>query len=101
MAFAEDLDLFFDLGDFAVEAEIRQPDNTLVRRANVILSTPTQIAAIFDEAVAASSPFIQGRAADLNDARDNWKVVIGAASYRVSGSPFEDGTGVTIVYLKP
>ena len=101
MAFEEDLSEFFDTDDFADEVEVRDQANALVRTAAVIFNTPTQEAAIFDEAVAASSPFIQGRTADLEDLRDGWKVVRGARDYRVSGAPVDEGTGTTIVYLKP
>jgi hypothetical protein len=101
MAFDEDLSVFFETDDFADEVEIRDGANALVRTADVIFNSPTQEAAIFDEAVAASSPFIQGRTADILDLRDGWSVKRGAKTYRVSGAPVDEGTGTTVVYLKP
>ncbi|HEX8773259.1 MAG TPA: hypothetical protein VF735_06600 [Pyrinomonadaceae bacterium] len=101
MAFAEDLTQFFDTEEFAVVAALKQSNGTVIRNANVIFNDPNQDAQMFAETVEADAPFIIARSVDVSDMKDGYKVTIGATTYRVIGTPHQDGTGISTVKLKP
>jgi len=102
MAFEEDLSQFFDTADgFAVAATIQNATGTFVRTADVIFNTPSQSLQIFSPEAMVNSPNVLAKSVDVQDVRDGWRMVINSTTYRVSGAPEHDGTGVATVQLKP
>lgn len=100
MAFAEELEQFFDTGDFAVAVTIKRADGTTLRTANVIIDTPTREEQMFDGRVTAGTPSATGRTADLGDVRREWTLTAGSTVYEVTAPPADDGTGVSTVKLR-
>ena len=97
MAFAEDLSLFFDTDEFAVEA-------TATTRAGATL----QLKVIFDAPPAdafgaggmeASQPAVLVATSAVEALRQGDLFVVGARSYRVENTQ-PDGTGVTRLLLE-
>jgi len=98
MAFTENLDQFFDDSDFAVDAVFNlSPSGT--RTVKTIFDTPTQSVDIYDTSIEADAPFLRCKTADLSNVKINANVLIGAVNYKVKRIT-NDGTGVSIVYLK-
>lgn len=98
MAFTEDLDQFLDTDDFAVEAVFSlAPSGT--RNVNVIFDTPTQSVDIYDTAIETDAPFVRCKTEDLNGVKINANVQIASVNYKVKRIT-NDGTGISIVYLK-
>lgn len=96
MAFAEDLDDFFDLDGFAVEAEI----NTSPRRTiKVLLSTPTEEVTLYEGQVEAGAKFFKAKSSDLTGVRDGHLATIGGTTYKIR-TIADDGHETKRVYLK-
>jgi hypothetical protein len=98
VAFDENLTQFFEVGDFAVEAVIKD-GSTAVRTISVIFNDPRQDVAIFDSAVESNLPFALCRTSDLEDVEHGFTMAIGGAVYRIVENQ-SDGTGVSTVQLR-
>lgn len=98
MAFTEDLGVFFDESDFAVQAAITLPNNS-VRVISVIFDATTQGIQLYDSNIEADTPSFQCKTSDLTGVKTGNQVVIENKTYAV-GRKEPDGTGVTTVYLK-
>lgn len=97
MAFTEDLSVFFDTDDFAVEAIFNlTPSGT--RTVNVIFNTPSQEVRIYDQTIESDAPFLTCRTSDLATIPNRGTVTIDAVAYTI-GKIVHDGTGVSTVYL--
>lgn len=99
MPLAEDLSVFFNVGEHASPATIKTPQGATLRSANVIFSTPVQEAGLGQVEVATQQPFLQIPTADLDGVKKDYVFDIGAKSYAVVRWE-HDGTGVSVVYLR-
>ena len=99
MAFTENLDQFFSTDDFGVTA-IFTLSNSTTRSVNVIFDTPTQSINIYETEIEADAPFLRCKTADVAGIKTNDTVVISGTSYTVKKKTQDDGTGVSLVYLK-
>lgn len=99
MAFTEDLTPFFDTNDFAVEATIKNPDNSTLRTANVIFDDGRQNAGLLNAGIEVPNTTMRCKTADLASVTHNHKVTIGATTYRIINRQ-DDGTGVSTVALQ-
>mgnify|MGYP000538227379 CR=1 FL=1 len=98
MAFTEDLTQFFDTDDFAVEAIFTlSPSGT--RTVKTIFDTPTQSVDIYDSSIEADAPLLRCKTSDLASVKNNANVEIDSTNYKVKRI-VNDGTGISIVYLK-
>lgn len=93
MAFTEDLSLFFETDDFAVEAIFG------TKKVNVIFNTPTQEVTVYDQEIVSDAPFLTCRTSDLSGVAPRSPVKVGGTTYTIARIT-NDGTGVSQVYLK-
>ena len=95
MAFTEDLDIFFNRDEFAVEGAVN--GSTF----NCIFDTPTQSFEGFDVSVENEHPFIHCKTSDLTMAGAKRKdpMTIDGADYLIAAIRRE-GQGTSIVWLK-
>jgi hypothetical protein len=98
--FDEDLSLFFDTGDFAVAAVLKDAAGAELRTANVIIETPTREAELLGGDVMQGTPSATARTADLDGVRRGYTLTVGAAVYAVTEPPEDDGTGVSTLRLR-
>lgn len=94
----EDLSVFFDTDEHAVEAVIKTPQGVLVRTVNVILSLPVGEMAVGQGEVAHLQPSFQAPTAELESVRKNYIVETGGDTYRVVRRE-NDGTGLSTVWM--
>jgi hypothetical protein len=100
MAFAENLDSFFDTQTgFAVDAIIKTGAGVTVRTVPVIFTKPIQEASLFEQQVEVGVPFIQLQTTYLAGVDHSYKFVIDSVTYRIV-KRHDDGTGTSIVWLK-
>jgi hypothetical protein len=99
--FAEDLTQFFETDDFAVEAEIQQPDSTVVRSVNVILETPSKEERFFSSgSITNSTPKATAQTSDLDGVKRGYLLVIAGTTYELTEPPEDDGTGLSTMNLR-
>lgn len=98
MAFVEDLDVFFETDDFAVEAVITLSDAS-TRGVNVIFETPSQAVDIYDSAVVDDMPMLRIKTINLENVRRGDQIEVESKNYIIERM-IDDGTGVSSVYLK-
>lgn len=97
MAFAEDLDQFFDTDDFGVSATINTtPAPTTI---NVIFDTPTEGVLMYESAVEADAPGFECKTSDLAGVTVGNTATINAVVYKIKKIR-HDGTGTSRVTLK-
>lgn len=99
MAFTENLDQFFDTDDFAVSAVITLSDAS-TRAINVIFDSPTQSVDIYDVEIEADAPFLRCKTSDLAGVKNNDTVSVNSQIYKIKKITNDDGTGVSLIYLK-
>jgi hypothetical protein len=92
MAFTEDLTQFFDLDDFAVEAEWSEAPGEPV---NVIFDK----AFIENLGIAGNSPVALGKESDFPDVAEGQTLTISGTVYTIITSQ-PDGTGVTTLIME-
>lgn len=98
MAFTENLDQFFSTDDFAVEA-VFTLSNASTRTVKVIFDTPSQNVEIYDTDIEADAPFLRCKTSDVVGI-ENGTVTVNGNVYKVKKVTKDDGTGVSLVYLK-
>ncbi len=98
MAFTEDLSVFFDQADFAVEAVFSRGGNE-VACASVIFDIPTEYVGFEQVNVAADAPYCLARTSDVSGVKRADSVVIEDVTYKVALIK-HDGTGVTRIDLE-
>jgi len=98
MAFAEDLDQFFDDDDFAVEAVFTRGADTIAT-CLVIFDVPTEFVEMGEVSVSADRPFCYAKSADVADVKRGDTCTIDSVDYTVT-LPKPDGTGVTRIELE-
>ena len=94
--FNEDLSLFFDEKDFAVEAILNLGTST--RSIKAIFETPTQSVEIYDTAIEADAPRVTCRTQDLTGIKRGHAVTVQNQSYKIEKIS-HDGTGLSFLYL--
>jgi len=103
MAFTEDLDVFFDTDDFAVEATIKTSAGVTVRTINVILTSTLAGLEVLGGEVLAGQPALRCKTADLDLAPtvvlNQHKLTIGSTTYRIVDRA-DDGTGVSTLRIR-
>lgn len=100
MPFAEDLSVFFNTGEHAVQTTIKDKDGVLVRSAAVIFWAPfDEMQVGVDSTVGHGQPRVQCRTADLAGVKKDYIFEIGDASYRFVRKD-DDGTGVSVAFLR-
>jgi hypothetical protein len=95
--FAEDVSLFFDQGEFAVEAVFTRA-GAEVATASVIFNAPSHEVNFGQAAVEESAPFLMAPSASLAAVRRKDAVAVNGADYFVERL-HPDGTGMTVAYL--
>jgi hypothetical protein len=95
----EDLSVFFDTDEHAVEAVIQTPQGVLVRTVNVILSLPVGEVAVGAGEVAHLQPSFQAPTAELAGVKKDYIVETGGSTYSVVRRE-NDGTGLSTVWLR-
>lgn len=95
----EDLSVFFDPDEHAVEADIKTPQGALVTTVNIILSLPVGEVAVGQGEVAHLQPSFQAPTAELAGVRKEYVVETGGDTYRVVRRE-NDGTGLTTVWMR-
>jgi hypothetical protein len=96
MAFAEDLDIFFDLDGFALACVINtDPPRTIM----VIFSTPTEEVAMYEANVEASAPFLKCKTSEISGVKDGNTATVNAKVYKIRRIENE-GTGTSRLHLK-
>ena len=98
MAFTEDLDKFFSIAEFAVEAVITLPDAS-TRSINVIFDEGTDRVSLFEQNIESNVPQFLAKTSDLAGVKTRNQVAIGAKNFSIERIA-HDGTGVSTVYLK-
>ncbi|HEY8562796.1 MAG TPA: head-tail joining protein [Pyrinomonadaceae bacterium] len=96
MAFTEDLDDFFDTGDFAVDCLI---NTATPRTIGVIFSTPTEAVSVYEQSVEASAPFLICKTSDVAGVFRNHTATIDGTVYEIARIS-DDGNGTSRIYLK-
>jgi hypothetical protein len=100
----EDLTIFFNADEHAVEATITTPSGVLVTTVNVIFSSPVGEMQVGPGEVAHLQPTFQAPTAELMGVKKDYRAVI----YNAEGYPEtfsvvrreNDGTGLTTVWLR-
>jgi hypothetical protein len=95
----EDLSLFFNTDEHAVEAVIKTSAGTLVATVNVILSLPVGEVAVGAGEVAHLQPTFQAPTAQLAGVKKDYIVETGGSTYRVVRRE-NDGTGLSTVWMR-
>jgi hypothetical protein len=95
MAFTEDLDVFFDQDEFAVEATVNAFD------INVIFDLPTMDFNGAGGSVEGNHPFLTAKTQDLIDAnaKRNDDITVDGTDYTIALIRHE-GQGTSTIYLK-
>jgi len=107
MAFDEDIGVFFDTKDFAVEADIRETrqDAQNTTRIKGIIEDPYAVAQLGSYRIVATNPIFMTEWTDAVEAlRHNHFLFItdkdgNTETYRVEGQPIHDGTGIARILL--
>ncbi|HEX8336082.1 MAG TPA: hypothetical protein VF621_05090 [Pyrinomonadaceae bacterium] len=94
----EDLTVFFNSDEHAVEAVIKTPQGALVTTVNVILSLPVGEVAVGAGEVAHLQPSLQAPTVELEGVKKNYVVEVGGSTYRVVRRE-NDGTGLSTVWM--
>lgn len=95
----EDLSVFFDTDEHAVEATISTPQGVLVMTVNVILSLPVGEVAVGQGEVAHLQPTFQAPTAELAGVKKDYVVETGGSAYSVVRRE-NDGTGLSTVWMR-
>jgi hypothetical protein len=100
MAFAENLETFFDTETgFAVPATFKNSAAVAIRTVDVIFTDLSGSAELFDNQVLAGIPFLQCKTSDLAGVDNTCFVLVGSTTYRIIDH-FDDGTGTSVVQLR-
>lgn len=99
MAFTEDLSIFFDTDDFAVNATFTKSDNSTVSK-NIIFDNGTNQEVMYDAQIEANTPSAMIKTSDLTGIVRGNNVSINAVNYKIERlEKLEDGA-ITRIYLK-
>lgn len=97
MAFTEDLDQFFDTGDFAVAAVFTRA-GAPVATADVIFNGPSRQVSVYETGVEEPAPFLLAPSAAVAAVKRKDAASVDGAAFVVERVE-PDGTGVTKLYL--
>lgn len=99
---AENLDQFFDTAQgHTTSAVFKTSAGVVIRTVDVIFTGATGNVPLGDDLhFEAVQPFLQCRSAHLAGIDHTCKVTIGAVTYRITND-LHDGSGISIVFLKP
>ena len=96
--FSENLNQFFEINDFAIDAVINYGTNQ-TRNVKVIFETPSQSVEIYNTSIEADAPRLSCKTSELNGVKTGNTVTAQSVTYKIIQIS-HDGTGISFLYLK-